>query len=94
MAGCCAYATTAGFESVCEAMYLGKPILMIPTHIEQACNAHEAFLAGAGVVSKHFDMDALIESIPHHQANHAFRRWVEQSEQRWMEAFEKHVLTF
>ncbi len=26
MAGCKAYASTAGFESVCEAMYLGKPI--------------------------------------------------------------------
>lgn len=34
MAGAKAYATTAGFESVCEAMYLGKPILMVPTHIE------------------------------------------------------------
>ena len=33
MAGCKAYATTAGFESVCEAMYLGKPLpapLIIP----------------------------------------------------------------
>ena len=29
MAGCKAYATTAGFESVCEAMYLGKPLLMV-----------------------------------------------------------------
>ena len=38
MAGCKAYASTAGFESVCEAMYLG-PILMVPAHIEQDCNA-------------------------------------------------------
>lgn len=28
----------AGFESVCEAMYLGKPLLMVPAHIEQDCN--------------------------------------------------------
>ena len=27
MAGCRAYASTAGFESICEAMYLGKPVL-------------------------------------------------------------------
>ena len=40
MSGAKAYATTAGFESVCEAMYLNKPVLMVPTHIEQACNAY------------------------------------------------------
>ncbi len=42
MAGCHAYASTAGFESVCEAMYLGKPLLMVPSHIEQKCNAYDA----------------------------------------------------
>ena len=51
MAGARAYATTAGFESVCEAMYLGKPVLMVPTHIEQACNAFDAVHAGAGVTT-------------------------------------------
>lgn len=49
MAGCRAYATTAGFESICEAMYLGKPVLMVPAHIEQDCNAHDAMRAGAGL---------------------------------------------
>ncbi len=42
MAGCHAYASTAGFESVCEAMYLGKPLLMVPSHVEQKCNAFDA----------------------------------------------------
>ncbi len=42
MAGCHAYASTAGFESVCEAMYLGKPLLMVPSHVEQKCNAYDA----------------------------------------------------
>ncbi len=42
MAGCHAYASTAGFESVCEAMDLGKPLLMVPSHIEQKCNAYDA----------------------------------------------------
>ena len=41
--GCKAYASTAGFESVCEAMYLGKPILMVPAHIEQDCNASVSY---------------------------------------------------
>lgn len=31
--------------------YLNKPVLMVPTHIEQACNAYDASLSGAGVVA-------------------------------------------
>ena len=50
MAGCKAYASTAGFESICEAMYLGKPVLMVPAHIEQDCNAYDAMKAGAGII--------------------------------------------
>ena len=33
MAGCKGYSTTAGFESVCEALYLQKPVMMVPVHI-------------------------------------------------------------
>ena len=79
MAGCKAYATTAGFESVCEAMYMGKPVLMVPTHIEQSCNAYEASLAGAGIVSDDFDLDKLLEYTPLYQKNTGFRDWVQQS---------------
>lgn len=44
-------ASTAGFESVCEAMYLGKPVLMVPIHghYEQFCNSRDAYKAGAGI---------------------------------------------
>lgn len=79
MAGCKAYATTAGFESVCEAMYMGKPVLMVPTHIEQACNAFEASLSGAGIVSDDFELDKLLEYIPHYQKITDFRDWVQQA---------------
>lgn len=79
MAGCKAYATTAGFESVCEAMYMGKPVLMVPTHIEQACNAFEASLAGAGIVAEDFELDKLLEYIPHYQKKTLFRDWVQQA---------------
>ncbi|MDL2223543.1 glycosyltransferase [Bacteroidales bacterium OttesenSCG-928-M11] len=80
MAGCKAYATTAGFESVCEAMYMGKPVLMVPSHIEQACNGHEAFLAGAGIVSEDFDLEALIASAKEYKENLEFQSWVKQAE--------------
>ncbi len=85
MAGCKGYATTAGFESVCEAMYLGKPVLLIPTHIEQACNAHDAALSGAGVVSDAFELDKLLNFLPDYQKNSSFRNWVQQSETIFME---------
>lgn len=60
MAGCKAYASTAGFESVCEAMYLGKPILMVPAHIEQDCNAYDAEKSGAGIISSDFNLQQLL----------------------------------
>jgi uncharacterized protein (TIGR00661 family) len=80
MAGCKAYATTAGFESVCEAIYMGKPVLMVPTHIEQACNAHEAFLSGAGVVATDFDFEKLLDYIPNYQKKADFHDWVQQAD--------------
>lgn len=52
MAGCKAFATTAGFESVCEALYMGKPCMLIPAHVEQECNAMDAEREMAGVVSE------------------------------------------
>ena len=79
MAGCKAYATTAGFESVCEAMYMGKPVLMVPTHIEQTCNAFEASLAGAGIVSDNFELEKLLEYIPYYQKKNVFHEWVRQA---------------
>ena len=60
MAGCMAYASTAGFESICEAMYLGKPLMMVPSHIEQKCNAYDATRFDAAVESETFDLDVLL----------------------------------
>ena len=43
MTHCAGLISTAGFESVAEAMYLGKPVMMVPVpnHIEQMINAHD-----------------------------------------------------
>ena len=88
MADCKAYATTAGFESVCEAMYIGKPVLMVPTHIEQACNAFEASLAGAGIVADRFDLKQLLDYIPNYQKKTDFRDWVQQAHRYILEEFQ------
>lgn len=76
MSGCRAYASTAGFESVCEAMYMGKPILMVPSHIEQEINAFDAVRAGAGIASDRFDLSKLLKFSEGFQPNPHFREWV------------------
>lgn len=92
MAGAKAYATTAGFESVCEAMYLNKPVLMVPTHIEQSCNAYDAAHSGAGLISSDFNLDRLL-SLAEHPVNHsAFRHWVQQADWLIMREFREDLL--
>lgn len=78
---CKGYASTAGFESICEAMYLGKPILMIPTagHFEQKCNALDASRADAGIVRNQFDLSALVEYSNSFKENTKFKAWVKKS---------------
>ncbi|MFR9534919.1 MAG: glycosyltransferase family protein [Rikenellaceae bacterium] len=86
MAGSAGYITTAGFESVCEAFYLGKPVMMIPAHIEQQINARDAAGAGVGIVSKKFDIARLARYIPKHEnQNEVFREWVASGEKIFLE---------
>lgn len=92
MAGAKAYATTAGFESVCEAMYLGKPVLMVPTHIEQACNAFDAMHSGAGVMAEQFDLDALLQLAQTHCPDPSFAHWVKQADWLIMREFRPDLL--
>ncbi len=80
MAGCRAYATTAGFESICEAMYLGKPVLMVPAHIEQECNAYDAAQAGAGIVADRFELDKLLTFAQNYRPDPAFVFWANDTE--------------
>lgn len=82
MASAKGYVTTAGFESVCEAMYMGKPILMVPVagHYEQACNAVDAIKAGAGISSDAFDIELLYDYLPKHEPIQArFQQWADQA---------------
>lgn len=82
MQNCKGLATSAGFESVCEAMYFGKPTLMIPVpkHYEQACNALDAKRAGAGITETKFDLSNFINYIPHYQdISQDFQTWHSRS---------------
>lgn len=78
-------ASSAGFESVCEAMYLGKPVLMVPIqgHYEQFCNSRDAYKAGAGIFSDSFDLGKLANfSVTFDGNNSWFKNWVANAKHR------------
>lgn len=82
MRRCRGYVTTAGFESVCEAMYHGKPMLLVPAHIEQRINAADAAAAGAGIVADGFDLGRFAGYLDDRYVGPppGFRRWVDSAE--------------
>jgi uncharacterized protein (TIGR00661 family) len=85
MAHCKGIISTAGFEAICEAMYFGKPVMMvpIPNHYEQLCNAHDGQRAGAGVFSPLIDVNILLDYIP--RCNGQFNQnWIHQAEAIFM----------
>jgi uncharacterized protein (TIGR00661 family) len=84
MAGCKAYATTGGFESVCEAMYLQKPVLMVPTHIEQECNVLDAQRSNAGVSANEFDLNKLLDFVPTYNKTLEFKYWIHTAENHFL----------
>ena len=78
-------ASSAGFESVCEAMYLGKPVLMVPIqgHYEQFCNSRDAVKAGAGVFNDSFNLSKLTNFISTNKNENAlFKNWVANAKDR------------
>lgn len=91
MAECRVYATTAGFESVCEAMYFGKPLLMVPAHIEQDCNAYDAMRNGAGIASTEFDLEQLLTFAESYQPNPDFVHWVRTCDWRILRCIENSI---
>jgi len=84
---CRGYISTAGFESICEAMYLKKPVMMIPVEgqYEQACNAIDGEISGAGIKGASFDISKLMDYLPNHTQYNDFKHWVEKTESIFLE---------
>ncbi len=88
MAACKGLVSTAGFESICEAMYLRKPVMVIPVkgQYEQECNALDTEHSGAGIASDSFDFTKLDQLV---QAGFApeipIRGWIDT----WPNSFRK-----
>jgi uncharacterized protein (TIGR00661 family) len=88
---CDGVAATGGYQTISEAMYSGKPILIVPAgnHYEQQCNAHEGEQLGAGLGASRFDLDRFVEMLPNYQANPLwFRQWVAEAPRRVIETLE------
>lgn len=91
MARCRGLVSTAGFESVGEAMYLGTPVQVVPVegHFEQLCNAFDTVRAGAGIRSGRFNVDELRSALPGAcPRTDEFRRWVQEAQPRFIREIE------
>ena len=86
MEKCSGYITTAGFESVCESLFMNKPVMLIPAHMEQEINAADASSINAGVVGNSFDLSLLLEYMKEKRDfdHEKFRNWVLSAEERFI----------
>src|ERR1017187_6852451 len=92
MAECKFVACTAGFESVSEAAYLGKPLFLVPVenHVEQQINAIDATRIGFGVTDQSFNLDRLSE-LPDRLNNEKFRAWLNRADSVLLQTLERVV---
>jgi uncharacterized protein (TIGR00661 family) len=92
MAECKHVVCTAGFESVSEAAWLGKPLFLVPVenHVEQQVNAIDAEQAGLGLAEKSFRLDRLAE-LPDRLPTEKFRGWMQCAPEKLFAAIEHAV---
>jgi uncharacterized protein (TIGR00661 family) len=90
MAECKYVACTAGFESLGEAAYLGKPLFLVPVenHIEQEINAIDATRMGIGVADTRFNLDRLSE-LPDRLDNTVYRAWLNRADALLLQTIER-----
>jgi uncharacterized protein (TIGR00661 family) len=92
MAECRHVVCTAGFESVSEAAWLGKPLFLVPVenHVEQQVNALDAEQFGLGLAEKSFNLDRLAE-LPASLPVEKFRAWLDSAPKKLFQTIELAV---
>jgi len=92
MAECRNVVCTAGFESVSEAAWLGKPLFLVPVenHVEQQVNAIDAEQFGIGLAETTFNLDRLAE-LPERLPTAKFRTWMECAQAKLFQAVNQAV---
>jgi uncharacterized protein (TIGR00661 family) len=93
MAECRQVVSTAGFESVCEAAWLGKPLFLVPVenHIEQQLNALDAQQFGIGIAGNSFNLDRLKE-LPERLPTEQFHAWTGSAAKKLLGAIQLATL--
>ena len=92
MAECKFVASTAGFESLAEAAWLGKPLFLVPVenHIEQQINALDAMRMGLGVADRSFNLDRLSE-LPDRLDTAKYHAWLNRAEAIFLQTLDRAV---
>ena len=90
MAQCRGVACTAGFESLNEAAWLGKPLLVVPVenHVEQHLNALDAEKAGLALAATRFDLTPLLRRRKPANLD-GYRTWVRRAEPIFLSVLEE-----
>lgn len=92
MARCQGIVTTSGFESMAEAMYLGKPLMLNPLHqhFEQHCNGLDGTIMGAAVQTSDFNLDHLVKFVPEYNFDTTkLRAWISKAETMFVRELEQ-----
>lgn len=93
LAACRAFVGSAGFESLCEAHWLGKPILAVPTEgqFEQTLNAWDAERSGVARSGTYADLDDFWRAPPNPSAAavQTFRAWLRRAPEAFVDAIER-----
>ena len=90
---CRAFVCSAGFEAICEAFFLGKPVLAVPTagHYEQELNAWDAARHGAARAGRYEDLSDFWHRLtpPRAEDVRGFRKWVGEAPSLHVDAVER-----
>ena len=96
LARCHAFVGSAGFESLCEAHFLGKPVLAVPTdgQFEQLLNAWDAERCGVATWGSYDDLDDFWAGAkpPGKASVESFRAWVGRGPEIFVDAVERTAL--
>lgn len=88
---CDAYVSTAGFDSIAEAAYLGKKIMMVPTenHFEQKYNALDAQRSKIAIKASSFNLSLIIDSSEKDfSGQDTYKNWCDKSNNRIVKIIE------
>lgn len=80
MSKCGALLSTAGYESICEAHFLGKPVMVIPVarHYEQFVNANEVERLSIGIWHHEMDVARCLQKLANTVIHEPNKAWLSQ----------------